>query len=46
MERDDRDMQAENDEANTEQPADGPSREEGEARDRGATSQDRPGGDA
>ena len=46
MERDDRDMQSENDAPTTEQPADGPSREEGEDRDAGATSQDQPGGDA
>lgn len=46
MERDDRDMQAGNDDANTERPADGPSREDGEDRDPGATSQDQPGGDA
>ncbi len=45
MERDDRDMQSENDDPNTGQPADGPSREEGETRDLGATSQDQPGGD-
>ncbi len=43
MERDDRDMQA-GDTPPTEGPADGPSREEGEDRDLGATSQDQPGG--
>lgn len=44
MERDDRDMQQTNDEPTTEAPADGPSREEGESTDAGATSQDQPGG--
>lgn len=44
MERDDRDMQAnDEDTANTDRPADGPSREPGERTDEGATSQDQPG---
>lgn len=43
MERDDRDMQTGNDEPVTEEPADGPSREEGRDRDPGATSQGQPG---
>ena len=46
MERDDRDMQEANDSTDTETPADGPSREDGETTDPGATSQDQPGGDA
>lgn len=45
MERDDRDMQATEDDQVAEQPADGPSREEGEDRDKGATSQGQPGGE-
>lgn len=44
MERDDRDMQESNDPPSTEI-HDGPSREEGESEDAGATSQDQPGGE-
>lgn len=46
MERDDRDMQADEGGSNTEAPADGPSREEGAVDDPGATSQDQPGGES
>jgi hypothetical protein len=46
MERDDRDMQESNDSPASDAPADGPSREEGETTDPGATSQDQPGGNS
>ncbi|HJR45676.1 MAG TPA: hypothetical protein VJ927_08740 [Actinomycetota bacterium] len=46
MERDDRDMQEGNDTPTPTAPSDGPSREEGEGGDPGATSQDQPGGDS
>ena len=45
MERDDRDMQEGNDAPTPQTPSDGPSREEGETDDPGATSQDQPGGE-
>ena len=44
MERDDRDMQQQDNDSSTTEPHDGPSREEGEELDAGATSQDQPGG--
>lgn len=46
MERDDRDMTESNDDASATEVHDGPAREEGEELDRGATSQDQPGGNS
>lgn len=46
MERDDRDMQESNDAPVEDAPTDGPSREQGETTDPGATSQDQPGGES
>lgn len=47
MERDDRDMQQDKEaDASSTEPHDGPSREEGEDLDPGASSQDQPGGDS